>query len=376
MGTGNYFRPLPAGQLQLSLPVLPEPASVQVAWPSFGQAALAAQGYGELGTHGANTPLATASIAKVITALCVLEKHPIAEGTEGGTITIGRADRLFYEEQITLNGSRLPVFEGQKMSQYEALQALMVPSANNIADTLAVWAFGNHAAYAEYANSYLARHGLVMTRVGTDASGLDATTRSTAEDLAKLGLIAAKNETLMEIAGQQEVEFSYGGTYDNYNSALGTHGITGLKTGNNDENPGALLFTAQVPVGSESVEVSGAVMGADDLQEAIRASQTVVANLADSFEQVRYVQRGATVGTFTTEWGTKSTVRAERDIEITRWKAREIERKVTSHPTAGDTKATVGELQISSDSSRATTSLVLASGAGAPSWWWRVSNIR
>jgi D-alanyl-D-alanine carboxypeptidase (penicillin-binding protein 5/6) len=41
---------------------------------------------------------------------------------------------------------------GEELSEYQALQALLLPSANNIAETLARWAFGSIDAYNAYAN--------------------------------------------------------------------------------------------------------------------------------------------------------------------------------------------------------------------------------
>ena len=372
----NYLRPLPPAQVEVSLPELPAPVPVELNWPEFGQAALVADGYGELGTSGSITPLATASIAKVITALCVLEKHPIPAGSQGESIQFSSQDVLLYREQISQNGSRLPVYDGQRMSQYEALQAVMVPSANNIADSLAIWAFGSLDSYAKYANSYLLRHGLVNTRVGTDASGLDPSTRSTAEDLARLGLIATKNRTLMEIAGQKFVSFSYGGDYDNYNRALGTHGITGLKTGNNDENPGALLFTAVSPSGPSIKTLSGAVMGASDLSTAIAAAQRLVESASDDFEQIVYVEKGDIVGELRTAWGEKSMLVAERDMILDRWRARPITTKVVQTAGDGTSNSSIARVEAFSDTSRATSGIQSKTNVNGPSAWWRLTHIR
>ena len=37
------------------------------------------------------------------------------------------------------------VAAGEQISQYQALQAMLIPSANNVADSLARWAFGSPA---------------------------------------------------------------------------------------------------------------------------------------------------------------------------------------------------------------------------------------
>lgn len=371
-----YARPLPAATIQVQLPPTPAPQATNIEWPAFGQSALRANGYGQLGTSGPNTPIATASIAKVITALCVLEKHPLSKGQSGPKLLLDRDDRLLYEAQVAQNGSRLPVFEGEEISQYEALEALMVPSANNIADSLAIWSFGSLASYAAYANTYLATHGLIHTTVGTDASGLDPSTKSTAEDLAKLGEIAQKNPVLMEIAGQKNVAFSYGGSYDNYNSALGTYGITGLKTGNNDENPGGLLVTATVPSGDLGTQLSGAVLGGSDLPQAIAAAQDLVASAAQNFETVQYVAAGQTVGKLTTAWGVQVPVVAEKKLTLTRWKSHTLKSSQEMSNSTGENAGKVGQIQLMSDANRAVTNVAIQRGLPGPSVWWRLTHWR
>ena len=375
-GAVIYFRPLPSAKLQLSLAPVPPPQTISLDWPTFGQAALGSEQYGEIGTSGNNTPIATASIAKVITALCVLEKKPIPAGEKGAVLTIQQIDVDNYQQQIAQNGSRLAVYQGENMTEYEALQALMVPSANNIADTLAVWAFGSMENYAAYANAYLARHGLVSTKVGKDASGLDPSTRSSAEDLMRLGLLALKNPTLMEIAGQKEVTFTYGGTFTNYNTALGTYGITGLKTGNNDENPGALLFTASVSTGHQPVQISGAVLGGDSLPQAITAAESLAASIPQNFEVVQLVQKNKKVGTLKTAWGTSTDVFTRQGATITRWRSHSIRSKVTPYETSGTTAGAVGKMDASTAGGRVTTEFATQQPAPAPSAWWRLTHIR
>ncbi|MGB4800261.1 MAG: hypothetical protein WBP03_01950 [Candidatus Saccharimonadales bacterium] len=371
----NYLRPLPPAKITLSLPPLPQPQAVQLAWPDFGQAALTADGYDILASHGAKTPLATASIAKVITALCVLEKYPLQPGESGPFIVMTADDVEAYHEQIEKNGSLLPVYAGERMSEYEALEALLVPSANNIADTTARWAFGSDEAYRDYANSWLVQHGLYQTQVGSDASGLDPSTRSTAEDLARLGKIAQKNPVIMEIAGRKNVDFTYAGRYANYNTALGTAGITGLKTGNNDENPGGLLFTADVPLDRGVVHLSGAVIGGVSLPDAIHASEELVRSAATGFETIKYAQADQTVGNLGTAWGASTPIITHDSLEIWRWKQSDLERRSSVRKTNGLEAGAVGTLELKSDSTRVATKLVIEKPVKDPSFWWRLTRL-
>lgn len=373
----QLLRPLPEPTVSLALPRIAAPTAATIGWPEQGQAAVHAEGYGMLATYGDQQPLATASIAKVITALCIVEKYPLALGEAGPLIPIGPVDVSFYQQQVEQNGSRLPVYEGMKLSEYQALQALLIPSANNIADTLALWGFKSSSAYQAYANDYVLRHGLVHTHVGSDASGFDPSTTSTAEDLARLGQIAEQNPVLMEIASQESAVFPYAGEMKNYNSALGTYGITGLKTGNNDQNPGGLLFTAKIPLGGDTIDVSGAVVGANSLGEAIAQSQELVKSLPANFSKEIYLQPGQRVGTLTTKWGANTPIVSASELAITRWRSQPMATHETVRkPVNWRSGENIGTASLQSGETRANATLKLEHTIKGPSLWWRLSRWR
>jgi D-alanyl-D-alanine carboxypeptidase (penicillin-binding protein 5/6) len=368
----NYVRPLPSPTIALDLPAVPAPSPNSAAWPASGMAALATSEHGVVATHNGTQPIATASIAKVITALCVLEKYPLQPGDAGPLLVIGPADVGFYQQQLAQNGSNLPVYEGERLSLYQALQALMIPSANNIADSLALWAFGSSQGYATYANAYAARNGLTQTRVGSDASGLDPSTTSTANDLAQLGLLAMKQPVLMEIAGQTSAVFPYAGELRNYNRALGKAGIDGLKTGNNEQNPGGLLFTAKTIVAGHTIHLAGTVLGAASLPEALGQSEALAASAAQNFEHITYLQKGQPVGIVRTAWGASAPVVAEHAVELVRWKGTPLVKQQTlTTPYASN--AAVATVNLRTNTVHAGTSLKLAHAPSSPSIWWRLT---
>ncbi|QQS19580.1 D-alanyl-D-alanine carboxypeptidase [Candidatus Saccharibacteria bacterium] len=372
----QLMRPLPEAAVAFELPAVPAPQPVSLLWPDSLRAAVGAGGFGVLATSGTTEPLATASIAKVITALCVLEKSPLQLHESGPLIAITSRDVALYNDQIQQNGSRLPVQEGMQLSEYQALQALMIPSANNIADTLVIWAFGSNEAYSTYANSYLERHGLVQTQVGSDASGLDPSTVSTASDLAKLGLLARKNNVLMEIAGQRTAVFPFGDEYENYNRVLGRAGINGLKTGNNDQNPGALLFTADLAVAGKTLQLSGAVMGAESLSAAMEASVNLVGSVDENFEQTTFVQKNQKVGTVRTAWGSVATVTAKDNLSLLRWKNQSVEYRKSAKTSTALEPQTIGALVAHAGQQQASTPLVISSPAAGPSLLWKLTRLR
>lgn len=372
-GTVNYARPLPMATLKLQLPAVAAAVEPSLNWPAGGQAAVGASGYGVLASYGAQTPLATASIAKIITALCVLQKYPLASGQTGPVLTMNTTDVALYDNYVAVNGSRMAVTLGEQLTEYQALQALLLPSANNIADSLAIWAFGSLDAYATYANQFLAAHGLVNTHVGSDASGFDASTTSTATDLVQLGLLALDQPALMEIAGQTSANLPVVGRVANYNSVLGEAGIDGLKTGNNDEDPGAFLFTASVMVDGTKLPVVGVVMGASDLNVALNQAPLTVNSLSQAFGVVTIAQAGSTIGSLQTAWGTHTDLVADHAVQLVRYKGSAVKEQQTLHPASGLAKVTVGSVSISTGQMEAASAVKIVRPANGPSFWWRLT---
>jgi len=164
---------------------------------------------------------------------------------------------------------------------------MMLPSANNMADSLAVWAYGSLPAYATAANSYLTSLDLHDTHVGTDASGLNASTVSSTHDLVLLGELAMQNPVLAEIVGTSSVDgFPLVGTITNTNTLLGQDGIVGVKTGNSDDAGGVFVFAADYTKSDgQKITIVGAVQGLPDLDAALQAAQTLLHSAEQNIDQ-------------------------------------------------------------------------------------------
>lgn len=367
----NYLRPLPATVTTLHLPPVPAVARPNLAWPGIGQAAVGAAGYGILAASGNQDELATASTAKIITALCVLQKQPLEPDQSGPTYTIGPADVSIYNEYVQQNGSVVPVQQGEQLTEYQALEALMVPSANNIADSLVGWVFGSQAAYADYARHFLQQHNLTHTHIGVDASGFDPSTTSNAADLTQLGLLALQNPALLRIADQKQVDLPVVGTVTNYNTVLGENGITGLKTGNNDTDTGAFVFTASYRLGDKDLDLTGAVMGAADLDSALHAASNLVASVEQGFTQATIAKAGQSVGSVQAAWGASTPVVATHALQIVRWQGTPV--TTTSQLQADTGNGIVGSVKATSGQVTAETTVQLGHQLSGPSFWWRLT---
>ncbi|MCZ9341681.1 D-alanyl-D-alanine carboxypeptidase, partial [Streptomyces sp. TRM76130] len=139
VGVVQAVRPLPTPTLQLTAEetVSFEGDEPSMPWPTQGQAAMDVNGIGSFGTSGDQKPVPIASIAKVMTVYLILRDHPLETGEKGPEITVDAAAQKHYETGKAENESVVKVTEGQKITEYEALQAVMLPSANNIAKLLA-----------------------------------------------------------------------------------------------------------------------------------------------------------------------------------------------------------------------------------------------
>jgi D-alanyl-D-alanine carboxypeptidase (penicillin-binding protein 5/6) len=306
-----------ADQPSLTLTSAPQPSLLQ--WPTA-QAAVGLVGSSILDTHGTQTALPTASTAKLITALTVLRQRPISPGQAGATLILTPTDVAFYNQYTAEDGSVVPVQAGEQISEYQVLQAMMLPSANNMADTLANWAFGSLPAYATAANSYLKTIGLTNTFVGTDGSGFDPSTTSTAADLVKLGETAISNPILAQIVGQSSATIPVAGVIHNVNFLLGQQGIIGIKTGNTDQAGGVFVSASQIAINGHSYTIVTAVLGAANLYDALAGSKTLISSAQKNFSNATIVTKGTVVGRYTSHWGSTSSAVAAQTISTFSWR--------------------------------------------------------
>jgi len=363
----------PNAQLQLHT------TSGHVAWPSSSQAAVGVVQTDILEVNGNQVPVPIASTAKIITVLTVLEKKPLQLGQDGPTLTLTDQDVALYNNYVAQDGSVVPVQAGEQLSERQALEAIMLPSANNMADSLAIWAFGSLGAYSQAANDYLARHGLTATHVGSDASGLSPTTTSTAHDLVLLGKLALANPVLTAIAGQPSAtDIPVAGTVDNVNILLGSNGIIGLKTGNSDQAGGVFVAAAKAAVNGKTPVVITAVVGAPDLSSAMRDSVTLVRSAQNNFQTVNVIRAGAIVGRYRQPWSGSLAATVAQDLNVTTWAGSTITTSVSlkPHSPTATSGQIVGSLRTAPSVFMDPTSVPvkIQSATSSPSILWRLAH--
>lgn len=353
------------------------PTASKLAWPAGAQAAVSIMNSSIMEAHGAQQPIPTASTAKLITALAVLGAKPLTPGQQGPILTMGPNDVAIYNNYVAQDGSVVQVQNGEQISEYQALQALMLPSANNIADSLAIWAFGSLQDYAQAANQFLESEGIVETHVGKDASGFDPSTTSDARDLVKIGELAMQNPVLAQIVSEPSADgIPVVGTVKNVNFLLGTSGIIGIKTGNTDQAGGVFVSASQTTVNHKQVTIVTAVIGAADLWHAMNDSLTLVKSAQANFSTVPVVHAGTVVGSYTLPWGGSVNAVATKDISATVWNGSSLSPKVSLKKIKTNVADHVGTVSLpaSQISSQASVPVMLQSTPAKPPISWRLTH--
>lgn len=350
-------------------------------WPPLGQAAIGIAGTSIIETHGPQTPVPIASAAKVVSALTILREKPLQLGETGPIITLTADDVARYNAYVAQNGSVVPVAAGAHITQYQALQAMLIPSSNNLADSLAIWAFGSLEAYVAAANVYVAEFALKNTHISTDASGLDPGTTSTAEDLVKLGKLAMRHPVVAQIVGQATVDsFPVASIIKNTNSLLGTNNIIGIKTGTSDQAGSVFMGAARTTVNNTPVTIVTALVGASNRPEALAHSKVLLDSAQINFKPVTVVKAGTTVGRYTLPWDKRIVIPAvtTKDLTVTTWNGDPVATTTSLKPLPAHTEAgqVVGSIttQPSAITDRQSVAIQLKTTVSPPSAWWRLTH--
>ena len=250
---------------------------------------------------------------------------------------------------------------------------MLIPSSNNMAATVAKWAFGSVDNYVKYANQMLLDMGFKQTHVD-EASGFSTKSVSTATELIKLGEIALANEVIAEIVNKDTVNLPFAGKVNNINWLLGNEGVIGINTGNTDEAGGCLLFAAQKNILGQSITLIGAILGAQSRYEAIADSRDVLRSVEKAFEKVTVVQKKQVLGSYETPWGAKSDLIASDELSVVAWKGTSIEPTFKTLATSSSKLAGnhVGEVKVSYGEQQKTVPAELKNDLPDPSWYWRL----
>jgi D-alanyl-D-alanine carboxypeptidase (penicillin-binding protein 5/6) len=235
-------------------------APPRAVWPPSGQAAFVRGGQTQIQAGPNQHAAPIASVAKVMTAYLVLRNHPLRPGQNGPTIQITDADVADTERRRRQQESIVSIAAGEQLTELQALQALLLPSANNIAAVLARWDAGSADRFVARMNAAARSLGMTHTRY-TDPSGYDDATVSTAVDQVRLVDRAMRVPVFASIVASPSAALPVAGTVRNTNTLLGRDGFVGVKTGSTDAAGGCFAFRAVRWIGGKRTTITGVVLG-------------------------------------------------------------------------------------------------------------------
>lgn len=380
LGTVNYLRPIPAVAATSSSPTQQKIAGTPptLPWPSRGSAAVGVSDLGLIATSGDVPPAPAASVAKVMTALVLLGDKPLAKGDVGPTLTITEQDVATYMADAGDGQSVVPVKAGEQLSELEALEALLIPSGNNIAETLARWDAGSVAAFVAKMNERAAALHLTHTTFA-DPAGVSTQTVSTPTDLLVIGMAAMKLEVLAQVVNMPEATLPVAGKVYNVNYVLEQSGIIGIKTGSGLNSGANFLFAATAIVDGGVVRLYGCVMGQPTLDAAFKAAVALIGTMKAALKVRQVIAGNEVLGKYETAWGGHSDLVATNNVTLVLWPGMIMRQRldaqlpVIDRPTARGMPA--GKLNIALGDQHVDLPLVTTSSLNPPGTFWRLTRI-
>ncbi len=317
------FRPLPAPALALSAEETYtfDGGATRLPWPGEGQGWMDVDGIGTMGNFGEQKPVAIGSVAKTMTAYLILRDHPLKPGEEGPKIKVDETAEKEAGYNTAGESTLTTVKAGQYLTEKQALSAVMIPSANNIARLLARWDAGSEAAFVKKMNATAKELGMTGTTY-TDPSGLKKTTVSTAHDQVKLGRAVVKVPALVAITSAASWTDPSGHFWPNTNELPYRIGAIGIKTGSTSVAGGNLLFADRRKVGGQTVTVVGAILGQhkpDILDTANKVSKTALLAAREDLTSAKVLKKGDVVGYVDDRLGGHTPIVVTEDVTAVGW---------------------------------------------------------
>ncbi|WP_194905838.1 D-alanyl-D-alanine carboxypeptidase family protein [Catenulispora rubra] len=283
----SFFSGAPSGSASASgRQSAPDHADAQAlpstVWPAHGQAAFIESGQSQIQVGPNQRAAPIASVTKVMTAYLVLRDHPLQAGQDGPTLTLSASDVADTAHRRALGQSIVSIAAGEQLTERQALQALLLPSANNIAAVLAKWDAGSTDQFVSQMNAAAQSLGMNDTRY-TDPSGFEQSTVSTAADQVRVVQQAMTLPVFASIVSMPSTTLPVAGTVANTDTLLGHDGFVGVKTGSDNAAGGCFAFRAVRTIGGKQTTITGVVLGqpgADQVAAGLMGAKAMVDRIA------------------------------------------------------------------------------------------------
>jgi D-alanyl-D-alanine carboxypeptidase (penicillin-binding protein 5/6) len=346
--------------------------AAQPAWPAQGEAAIAIDGVAGTLSSSASAPESIASITKVVTALVVLDRLPLAPGEQGKSYAFTQADSADYWQYRARGESSLDVPVDGSLTELQMLQGMLIASANNYAQRLASDLFPSDAEFSAAANAYLAERGIEGITI-VNPTGIEAGNTATPAALIALAERALANPVIAEIVRTPELTLPGAGTFSNGNALLSDPGVIGVKTGTLDA--WNLLTAKDITVGDATVRAYAAVLGQPGPDSRNQAARDLFSRLEQELQPRPSVTAGTVVGKVETLWGDDIDIVTASDATVVLWNGGSA--NTSTRFDLGDRTQpgdTVGTLTATGPVDASTVDAQLAGEIEPPDPWWRLTH--
>jgi len=377
--SAQILRPFGKPKITLTINTNPTTAgTLNINWPPNAQGAICIANEELIDKTADQSPKPTASVAKIMTAYVILKDHPLASFQDGPTLALTSEDVKVYRDDKRDHQSVVKVVAGEKLTERQMLEALLFPSGNNIATTLARWDSGSVNAFVAKMNKTAQALGMKDTHY-EDPAGINLGTRSSAYDQLLLGQKAMKIDTFKNIVAMPEVTLPVAGRVYNVDYALGKGGIVGIKTGSMPRVGGNFVFASYDDMGPKKVLIIGALLGVDGkkpIMDALDDSLNVLQKTKGALQLMHIIKKDEVIGTVSFRPNHILSLKCAQSIDCLVWHQKHFHLKVelknmTLPIRKGDV---VGTLTIEEESTK-TATIVAAESVSKPTLVERLTRL-
>lgn len=377
IGIVRFNSPIPPVSAATSAQNVVLPGQFSVVFPDQGESAVGTDTFGVIAASPDQTPIPIASVTKIMTAYLVLKAHPLNPGEEGPSLKMTAQDVADYQFAVKNNYSLVKVTLGESLTEKQLLEGLMLPSGNNIANTLGRWVAGSDEAFVAKMNDTAKSLGMTKTHYA-DASGANEATVSNAVDQIKIAQAAMQDPVFREIVAMPQAVLPVAGKVFNVNSMLGKHGIVGIKTGSGVTAKGCFVSATPVVNGSEKYYIIAAVLGSEkanqNLQSALDANVQILDQVRTQFKSFTLTPPANGFGQITTPWNSQSALQVSQPIQVFGYPGMKVPYSIkplaVKLPTAPGTN--VATLNIQTGKTPQSVSMHNTAQIDLPGFLWRV----
>jgi D-alanyl-D-alanine carboxypeptidase (penicillin-binding protein 5/6) len=317
-------------------------------------------------------PLPIASLTKIMTALLVLERADLDRVVEVDP-------RAVFGPRDYGATSTLGLRAGERLRVEDLLYGLLLGSANDAAEALAIHVAGDVDRFVALMNRRAQTLGMRRTRFAS-ATGLDDRGRSTARDLLRLVRRAMSDPRFARIVAtrRHRIPGPHGRDriVQNRNVLLWLYeGATGVKTGYTAGAGACLVATAE----RDGRRLVAIVLG--DRTEAFSAAAALLNHGFDGYTERTFVREGQPLGAVDLPTGTVPVV-AGASVEglVPTLRLEEVERRLVVTPpgTPPEPGAVVGTVRVEIPGRLLGSAPVVVAASSAPpplggTWWQRAT---